>query len=232
MGYFKELPNLQYQSFLTKNESSIDYIKVKNIFRRVKLRDDLQNVFTMFEKYEIPDEFRPENVAEDFYGSDELDWVVIVTANGPKSTSGIINLRNDWPLSTRDIYDYSFNKYGSTLNSTRYYETKEIKDSSQRVVLPKGKVIDPDFSFKYYDPNDPLNNNGYVTKSGNDVRNGVSNFNYEIELNDNKRSIYLLKPIYLQDFLNDFRSIMVYGKSSQYLDDNTIKTENTNITMP
>ena len=103
MGFFRELPNILYQSFLPDKTSSLDYVEVKNLFRRVKLRDDLQNVFTLFNKYEIPDEFRPENVAEDFYGSDELDWVVLVTA-------GIINVRNEWPLNNRDIFDYSFQK--------------------------------------------------------------------------------------------------------------------------
>ena len=68
MAYFKELPNILYQSFLKSKNSSLDYVEVKNLFRRVKLRDDLQNVFTMFDKYEIPIGFRPENVAEDYYG--------------------------------------------------------------------------------------------------------------------------------------------------------------------
>ena len=81
MGYFRELPNLLYQSFAPNKNSSMDYIEVKNIFRRVKLRDDLQNIFTIFEKFEIPDEHRPEIVAENYYGSAELDWVVLITAN-------------------------------------------------------------------------------------------------------------------------------------------------------
>ena len=63
MGYFRELPNIAYQSPLTHKNSSRDYILIKNLFRRTKLRDDLQNVFTLFDKYEIPDEFRPETVA-------------------------------------------------------------------------------------------------------------------------------------------------------------------------
>ena len=49
MGYFRELPNLRYPSFLKEKRSSLDYIEVKNVFRRVKLRDDLHNNFTIFE---------------------------------------------------------------------------------------------------------------------------------------------------------------------------------------
>ena len=219
MGYFRELPNLLYQSFLPDKRSSLDYTEVKNLFRRTKLRDDLQNVFTLFDKYEIPDEFRPETVAEEFYGNDELDWVILTTA-------GIVNVRNEWPLNNRDIYDYSFEKYGDNLNATRFFETKEIKNSSGSIVLEKGKVVDSDFVFKYYDTN------GIVEVKGTNVRTGVSNYDYEVRLNEEKRSIFVLKPEYLQQFLSDFRDIMLYGQSSQTINDNLMKTENTNITMP
>ena len=81
MGYFRELPNLDYQSFIPKNKNgSGDYIRVKNLFRRSKIRDDLQNVFTLFNKYQIKEGARPDNVAEEFYGNAELDYVVIITA--------------------------------------------------------------------------------------------------------------------------------------------------------
>ena len=219
MGYFRELPNLLYQSFLPDKKSSLDYTEVKNLFRRTKLRDDLQNIFTLFDKYEIPDEFRPETVAEDFYGDDELDWVILTTA-------GIVNIRNEWPLNNRDMFNYSFEKYGDDLNATRFFETKEIKNSSGDIVLEKGKVVDSDFVFKYYDTN------GIVEVKGTNVRTGVSNYDYEVRLNDKKRSIFVLKPEYLQQFLTDFRDIMLYGESSQTINDNLMKTENTNITMP
>ena len=221
MAYFKELPNILYQSFLKSKNSSLDYIEVKNLFRRVKLRDDLQNVFTMFDKYEIPIGFRPENVAEDFYGSDELDWVVLMTAN-------IVHVRNDWPLDNQELYEFAITKYGSEggLSETHHYETKEIKDSKGHVILPEGKVVQSDFTVTYW------NNGSYVTPSTADTRTGIANYTYEVRLNDEKRSIYLLKREYLQDFLNDFRDIMVYGRSSQFVDDELIKTENTNITMP
>ena len=219
MGYFRELPNLLYQSFLPDKKSSLDYTDVKNLFRRTKLRDDLQNIFTLFDKYEIPDEFRPETVAEDFYGNDELDWVILTTA-------GIVNIRNEWPLNNRDIFDYSFEKYGDNLNATRFFETKEIKNSSGSIILEKGKVVDSDFVFKYYDTN------GIVEVKGTNVRTGISNYDYEVRLNEEKRSIFVLKSEYLQQFLSDFRDIMLYGQSSQTINDNLMKTENTNITMP
>ena len=64
------------------------------------------------------------------------------------------------------------------------------------------------------------------------MKNGISNLAYEIDLNEKRRTIFVLKPGLLQQFLNDFRDIMVYGKSSQFIDERTIQTENLNITMP
>ena len=217
MSYFKELPNLEYPSFLSDKNSSLDYIEVKNIFRRIKLRDDLQSAFTLFDKYEIPMGYNPDMVADEVYGSAELDWVVLITA-------GIINVRNEWPLSDSDIYDFALDKYGGNINGTRFYETKEIKNSEGRIILPKGKVVDSDFVFTYYD-------NGRQSVSGTTVRTGISNYEYEVRINEDKKDIHLLKLGHLQQFLNDMRDIMVYDKSPQYLSETTVRTENSNITM-
>ena len=142
MGYFRELPDVDYQSFLSDSLSSQSYLRVKNLFRRNKLRDDLSGVFTLFNKYEIPEGSRPELVAEEFYGKADLDWVVLLTA-------GILNVRDEWPLSNYHLYRYAENLYGSELNAVRYYETKEVKDSSGRLILPKEKVVDSDFKLTY-----------------------------------------------------------------------------------
>ena len=218
MAYFRELPNVEYQSFLSDAISSKDYLTVKNLFRRNKLRDDLQNSFTLFNKYEIIEGARPDTVAEEFYGNDELDWVVLMTA-------GIINVRNEWPLSNYQLYNYVDNKYGDRINDNNFYETKEIKDSNGRLILPSGKVVDEDFTLTYSD------NGVNVTVTGTNVRRGVSNWEYETRKNNKKSSIYLLRRGYLQQFLNDMREIMLYDRSSQYINETLIRTENTRITI-
>ena len=215
MGYFRELPELDYQSFLSDSNSSSKYLRVKNLFRRTKIRDDLQNVFTLFNKYEIREGARPDTVAEEFYGSAELDWVVLMTA-------GIINVRNDWPLSSKELYDYSLKVYGDSLNDVHHWETKEIKDLNGKLILPKGKVVNSDFTIPNPDVyNATINPVAYVT-----------NYDYEVINNDKKRSIYILKREYLQQFLNDMRNEMIYSPSSQYVNDDLIRTENTRVTMP
>ena len=218
MGYFRELPNVEYQSFLSNSISSQSYLTVKNLFRRNKLRDDLQNVFTIFDKYEIVEGARPDTVAEEYYGDDELDWVVLITA-------GIINVRDEWPLSNKDLYQYAYEIHGDSLNSVRYYQTTEVKDSEQRLILPAGKVVDGNFTIPKPDTSNE------ETASLNPVI-GVSNWEYEVLKNNKKSSIYLLKINYLQQFLNDMRDIMVYQQSSQRINDRLIRTENTKVSMP
>jgi hypothetical protein len=216
MGYFRELPNVDYQSFLSDSLSSQSYITVKNLFRRNKLRDDLSRVFTIFNKYEIPEGSRPDLVAEEFYGNAELDWVVLLTA-------GIINVRDEWPLSNYHLYKYAENLYGiDELNDVRYYETKEVKDSSGRLILPKEKVVDSNFTIP--DPDD-------YRATLNPVR-PVTNWEYETRKNNQKSSIYLLRREYLQQFLNDMREIMTYDLSSEYVSEGLIQTENTRVTIP
>jgi len=216
MGYFRELPEVDYQSFLSDSNSSQNYLRVKNLFRRNKLRDDLQNVFTIFDKYEIVEGARPDTIAEEFYGSAELDWVVLMTAN-------ITRVRDQWPLSNRDLYRYSENKYGVTgLSSVHHYETTEVKDTQGRLILPAGKVVDEDFTIP-----DPSNTATTLNPTIN-----INNYEYEVRKNNEKSSIYILKPSYLQQFLNDMREIMIYGRSSEYINDNLIRTENTRSTNP
>ena len=215
MGYFRELPNILYPSFLPEKTSSLDFILVKNVFRRVKLRDDLYKNFVVFQKYEVPEGARPDTVAEDLYGSSNLDWVVLTVA-------GIINVRNEWLLSNRDLYNYCFNKYRDSLNSTRFFETTEVKDNSGRLVLPKGKIVDSGFTIP--NPSNPSTTLNPVV--------GISNFIYETRINEEKRNINVLKQENITEFLDDMREIMTYQESSEFVSRRVAQTENTNITMP
>ena len=214
MGYFRELPNLQYQSPYSNRISSESYITAKNIFRRMKIRDDLKNVFSIFNKYEINDGDRPDNVAKELYGKSNFDWVVLLTAN-------IVNVRDEWPLSSKELYDFTVSKYGLTkINEVRHHETTEVKNNRGIVILPKGKVVDDNFKI----PN-PENINAEL----NPVR-GVTYYEYETILNEEKRNIDVLRSEYLQQFLNDIRNEMIYKRSSQFVNDKLAKTENTRVT--
>ena len=210
MSYFRELPDVEYQSPFATRISSSSYIQAKNIFRRMKIRDDLQNVFTIFDKYEIKEGARPDTIAEEIYGKSDLDWVVLLSAN-------IINVRDQWPLSSKDLYEYTVSKYGlENINKVHHYETKEIKNSDGNIILPKGLIVDEDYSIN--------------ERSGPSIISTISNYVYETRKNQKKETIYILKPFYLQQFLNDMRTEMVYSESSQFVNKTLIKTENTRVT--
>ena len=215
MTYFRELPSILYQSPLSTRSSSDEYVEVKNLFRRVKLRDDLKGSITHLTNYYVRDGFRPDQVAKDLYGSSNLDWVVLHTA-------GIVNVRDEWPLTSREIYNYSLNKYGNDLNQIRHYVTTEVKDSSGKIYLPKGKVVDSNFTIA--NPTSP-------TTTLNPVG-GVTYYEHESNLNEDKRNITLLRPSYLELFVSDMRRIMTYSKSSQYVTNKIVQTENTRNTDP
>lgn len=140
MGYFRELPNVAYKSPLSHTNSSGDYIFVKNIFRKTKMMDWLSSNATLFNKFEIGDGDRPDTIAEAMYGDPTLDYVVILTA-------GITNIRNQWPLTDNDLYDYALEKYGSeaNLNAAHHYETYEIRDENQNLIMPEGSIVDDKF---------------------------------------------------------------------------------------
>ena len=182
MGYFRELPNLQYPSPLSNRNSSLDYVEAKNLFRRVRVREDFQNVYTAFNKYTIEENTRPDQVANELYGSPNLDWVVLISA-------GITNIRNDWPLSNKDLVDYVESVYGDEMNSTKYYETIEVKDSKGRVILPAGNIVEKNYKLpkpktddfptqsyvKYYDEDSE------TYKTVFNVVVSVTNFEYEVK---------------------------------------------------
>ena len=217
MGYFKELPNLEYLSQLPDANSNETYITVKNLFKRAKLRTDIVNIITAFQYYQIKDNERPDVVASKIYDDSELDWVILITNN-------ITNIRDQWPLSNQDLYYYMIDKYGSdeNISGIHHYETTEVKDEYDRLVVPSGLQVDSNYSITYSKLNNTL-----VTVSP--VK-SVTNYEYETDINEKKRQISILKPEYLSVVITDLRNIMRYDISSQYLNQNTKKTYNPNLT--
>ena len=216
MAYFEELPDISYVSLLPKTGNSEERINVKNIFKRAKLRSDIDQAITGFSYYQIPENTRPDVIAQDIYGDPELDWVILVTNN-------IINVRNEWPLSNNDLYDYMLEKYGSVekLNEINHWETIEIRDDYTRILLKSGLEVDKEFTFTY-----SISNTTYTVNP----TAAVTNEDYEVRKNESKRTIKLLKPQYLSTFVKDMRNIMKYETSSQYIDRTTKAAYNPNTT--
>jgi hypothetical protein len=217
MAYFRELPNISYISRLPDVSSNEEYITVKNLFKRAKLRTDIVNIITAFNYYQVEDNQRPEVVASKLYNDPELDWVILITNN-------ITNVRDQWPLSNNDLYNYMLDKYGTevALSSIHHYETIEVKDEYDRLVVPSGLQVDSNFTVTYTKFDNTLSTISPVKQ--------VTNYEYETNINEEKRKIRVLKPAYLSVVITDLRNIMKYDQSSQYVNQTTKQSYNPNLT--
>lgn len=148
MAYFKEFPNLLYPSLLPDKNSSDDYIEVKNIFKRAKIREDILNSITALNSYKIEDNERPDQIAKKVYDDEELDWVILITNN-------ITNLNDQWPLDNESLYNYCIEKYGSEekLSEIYGYETKQVVDEYDRTIVKPGLIVDKKYE-NNFDTND------------------------------------------------------------------------------
>ena len=218
MAYFEELPNISYPSLLPSRNKIEDRIIVKNLFKRSKLRRDVDQAITAFDYYYVQDQQRPDVLAQEIYGDSELDWVILTTNN-------ITNVRDQWPLDNNDLYNYMLEKYGSEQNilGISHSETVEIVDQYNRVVLNSGLRVDANFTFTF---------TGTVTSTtGSLIRvilggsnsntispvKSITYYDYENNLNEAKRQIRILKPQYIGAFISEHKQIMKYDKSSDYI---------------
>ena len=190
MAYFKYLPKV-YVRNKTRVDGGQPYELAVNIFRRIKIRDDLQGSLLGFIQYEIQDGTRPDQVAYEVYKDAGLDWVILLVNN-------IINVNDDWPMNREDLYGYVQDKYGS-IEGVKHYETTEYKSPSlDLVLLPSGITVSE--SYQYTKPDGTI-----LTKS--QSRTPVSYYDYETAVNNTKRNIYLLRPQYLTDFIAEFKRL-------------------------
>jgi hypothetical protein len=136
--YFRQVPNFEYINRNPGDKYLSEYIPVKNLFKRGKLREDIFGNLAFFEKYSIIGDERPDNVASKFYGDSTLDWVVLLSNN-------ILNIQSEWPLSQENFDKVMLEKYGSydRLYDVHHYETLEIKNSLGVTILKPGIRISP-----------------------------------------------------------------------------------------
>ena len=214
-NYFNLLPDFDYVSRLPDAKIS-DYIRVKNLFKKGIIREDIFQDVSFFTKYQIVGNDRPDNVAFKEYNDSNLDWVVLQSNN-------IINIQTEWPLSQRDFDRYMLEKYSTydnLYNGIHHYETVETKNSKGVVIIPGGQQVPSDYSVTFYD--DKLEQ--MITSS---EKVTVTNYQYEEKIQENKRNIFLLKPDYLPVILDDMEDLMPYRKgSTQYVSETLKRADN------
>ena len=216
-SYFRQLPLLDYPSLANDRTSTFDYAKVKNIFKRSVLRDDLFNDFVTFTEYSIQGDERPDAVAEKFYNDPQLDWVILITNN-------ILSIRDEWPMSEPDLFNYMNEKYtAQELSYVHHYETLKVLNGQNQLIQPEGLWVDSDHTVSWLEDG--------ILRTESRIK-LVSYQQYEIDKNDAKRNINILKKEYLSIFMQDNSEIMEYHKSQQYINKSLKKTENPRLINP
>jgi hypothetical protein len=322
-SYFRQVPNLEYVNRTKGNDDISNYINVKNLFKRGKIRPDIFGNLSYFTQYKIIGDDRPDNVAFNEYQDSNLDWVILLANN-------MLNVQSEWPLPQSSLDEILLEKYGTynELHSgVHHYETVEIKNIKGGVILPEGletpntwrtngnfiqaintkinqisgteskiatvtmyngikdlvigsevyinnvsssvyngrfpvtsvlKVGDVAIRFTYVLPEIPpvtapeiggteevtftvagnvgtgnayyyeyYDNNSYHTIPAAKMTQAVTNYQYEIKKEDDKRNIFVLKPEYLNIIFNDLDDFMPYKKgASQFVSDTLKKGEN------
>ena len=156
--------------------------EVTDIWRRVKVRSKIANNVALFDKFDVPEGDSPETVAYKVYGSADYVWVVCLLNN-------VVNRYYDWPLDEYNFQQYVADKYSNPAGIHHY----EITQLSGRQTGDGPS----DYSHK-------LEVNSDVSGAQ-----SVSNIEYERREQDKKRQIKLLQPNYLNNFIDEFKRLIV-----------------------
>ena len=212
--YFSNLTDFLYVTRTVDGRSEGDYSVVKNFFKRAKLRDDIFQDLAFFTKYIVIGDDRPDTVATKIYDDPTLDWVVLLSNN-------IVSIQSEWPLGQAAFNTYVNEKYGdeTTLYSgIHHYESREVKANDGTIIIPSGARVSVGQSVSFFDED----SSQQIIRT--DVAMPVTNYMFEEKLNDEKRNIFILKPIYLNILFDDIDQIMRNKKgSTQFISETLVR---------
>ena len=175
MSYFSRFPLMVYD--VKGNE---DYKLLPDILKRVKIRSGLRAGSFLFDKYDVRDGERPEDVAFKIYGDAELHWVILMTNN-------VTDRYYQWPLSQPQFQEHITDKYGAgNEDAVHHYE----------IVQDSGPTTSTDFS--------------HLVECNEDADNPaiISNRDYEYRKQDEYRQIRILDKRFLDSFLEEFDNLI------------------------
>ena len=185
-NYFSYFPSVEHD---LKQDGSA--ITVTNILNRFKLHDDARDQTEIFYPYQLQDGDRPDVVAEKYYGNANYAWLVLFSNN-------IVDPVKEWPLYGTDFRNYLVTKYGSieSANTTVKKRYKVLSAAFRKIdgtVIPKRRL--------------EIDETTYNTLSEAD-RELQTAYEYEVEVNDDKRKIHLLDSSYLSVITDQVENIL------------------------
>jgi len=211
--YFKYFP----KTFYTSDNSSTGVDSVTNIISRFAFENQLKENSTAFYPYQIQDSDTPEIIADKYYDSPERHWVVLLF-------NDIIDPQFDWPLNSRVLVDYVDQKYKangasnttvqtglawamSTNNIQAYFKVITTTSSDNIVTINKYQIDSNTYA------NTAATTNNYITANNENVTVKVSKetrsfYEYELEENEKKREIKLIKKEFIPDIEKEFKRVI------------------------
>jgi hypothetical protein len=175
MAYFDRFPLMTYD---VKGDGK--YKLLPDILRRVKLRSGLRSSAFIFDKYDVKDGEKPEDVAYKWFGDAELHWVILMTNN-------ITDRYYQWPLSQPQYQEHLEDKYGlANIDAVHHYEIPQTS----------GPTSSRDDS--------------HMVECNSDEENPtvISNRQYEQRKQDEYRQINLLDRRFLRAFVDEFENLI------------------------
>ena len=173
MSYFSKFPLFAYDM---KNNDN--YKLLPDILRRVKLRATIKSGGMLFDRYDVKEGEKPEDVAYKWFGDAELHWVILMTNN-------ITDRYYGWPLNHVQFAEFITDKYGDNVDAVHHYEIP--RDSGR--TTGQGPS---DYS--------------HLVEVNSDTDNAISisNRQFEERDQDKKRQIQLLDKSLLGNFITEF----------------------------
>lgn len=203
-AYFENFPYVGYS--LNESAQPGELVWVTDIFRRTAPIQNLLKNKQLFYNYHIVEGETPEMIAGRVYGSTKYHWVVNLINN-------ITDPLLDWPKDYVNLVAYINETYGSVANAAtgiHHYTMTESKVDSLGNSSEETFIIDE----TKYDTLVSLTPVVVTFSDGNTVtttttRATVDNYTYEIEANEAKRDIVLLKETNIPQITSELESLMI-----------------------
>jgi len=214
--FFTAQPDFYYPH---KGENKVS----KNLFRRIRFRDNLNTVYVNSVKYILKEGETPESISHSRYGSTQWYWTILLLNN-------IIDVNADWPRTSLQLDTNIEEKYGTTAKNPKYWETLEIRNSGGTIIQEGGIVVEmyqglssqnasnyfPNFNLSY------IEGTTTITLPANKVLQKITNRDYEYSNNEKKKEIYLIKNRYLPMLEKEVKELFKYDTEYK-IDSNGIR---------
>jgi hypothetical protein len=197
MQYFDTLPKI------IKTDANRNSIVMTDLMARCSIIPEILNNPMVYYDYDVQDGDTPEIVAYKYYGDSYRYWVVLFA-------NQITDPQWDWPLNSNDFDAYITNKYPSfnPYSTVHHYEKIVTQyDATTQTTTTKNIIIDQTTYNSLI-----TNTNTYTLPTGSVTitisKAAVSYYDYELNLNESKRSIKILNSGYVEQLEKQFTDLM------------------------